>query len=138
MVSPLERRPGDNVNNCAQGYGCGNPKIALDPYVPTGNRYIDVGAGGPSAFTFAAVSNQPWVRVEPAQGSISTGHPEERVFVSVDWSKVTGVQTATVTITATSNGRVVQRVPVALTANHTVVPEGFHGESWVLECGLCW
>ncbi|KAI0758973.1 hypothetical protein C8Q74DRAFT_277496 [Fomes fomentarius] len=120
--------PGDNGHNCADGYNCGNPKLALDSYLPAGNRYVDVGAGGPTSFTFTVVANESWVHVSPSKGSISPAHPEQRVYVSVDWSKVAeGAHGATVTIEATVKGKVVNSVPVEVTANKAVVPEGFTG-----------
>ncbi|KAI0369314.1 hypothetical protein BV20DRAFT_1113770 [Pilatotrama ljubarskyi] len=119
--------PGDNVNNCAQGYGCPNPALTIDPFVPTGNRFVDVGAGGPTPFTFTVTSNASWVNISPSKGSISPSSPEQRVFLSVDWSKVSGVQTAVLTFTASPQGQSQMSVPVTLTANHTVVPNGFKG-----------
>ncbi|KAI0354264.1 hypothetical protein OH77DRAFT_1426329 [Trametes cingulata] len=119
--------PGDNVNNCAQGYGCPNPTITIDPFVPTGNRFVDVGAGGPTPFTFTVTSNASWVNISPAKGSISPSSPEQRVFLSIDWGKVSGVQTAVLTFTASPQGQSKMSVPVTLVANHTVVPSGFKG-----------
>ena len=122
-------RPGDNVHNCALGYGCGNPSLTLDPFVPAGNRYVDVGAGGPSSFTFTATSNAAWVHISSTQGSISTSNPEQRVFLSVDWTQVTGVQAAVINFKATIEGQASLTVPVTLTANKTVVPGDFSGAS---------
>ncbi|KAI0324107.1 hypothetical protein GY45DRAFT_1331893 [Cubamyces sp. BRFM 1775] len=119
--------PGDNVNNCAAGYGCGNPALTIDPFLPAGNRYVDVGAGGPTPFTFTVTSNASWAKLSSTKGSISPNNPEQRVFLSVDWSKVTGVETAVITFTATAKGQPQLSVPVTLTANHTVVPSDFKG-----------
>ncbi|KAI0772430.1 hypothetical protein BD413DRAFT_42662 [Trametes elegans] len=119
--------PGDNQFNCAAGYGCGNPALTIDPFVPAGNRFVDVGAGGPTPFTFKVKSNASWVRISPANGSISPSSPEQRVFLSVDWSKVSGVETAALTFTATPQNQSQMSVPVSLTANHTLVPGGFKG-----------
>ncbi|TBU43163.1 hypothetical protein BD309DRAFT_1019518 [Dichomitus squalens] len=119
--------PGDNVNNCALGYNCGNPSLTIDPYLPVGNRYVDVGAGGPSTFTFTAKANETWVKLSSAGGTISPSNPEQRLFLSVDWTRVTGVQSAVVTITAKVPNQPSLSVPVTLTANHTLVPEGFQG-----------
>ncbi|KAG6879212.1 hypothetical protein C0992_004354 [Termitomyces sp. T32_za158] len=96
--------PGDNQFQCAPGYDCGPPNVALDPYSPFGNFYVDVGAGGPVPFTFNVSSSESWVTLSTTQGSISPSNPEERVFLSVeDWSVLSaGTNTATVTFTATS------------------------------------
>ena len=115
------------MNNCAQGYGCGNPVLTIDSYLPAGNRYVDVSAGGPNAFTFTATSNASWLHVSRTKGAISTSNPEERLFLSVDWSSVTGVQSAVVTINSTTEDKATLSVPVMITANHTVVPDGFSG-----------
>ncbi|KAI8990382.1 hypothetical protein BD414DRAFT_483452 [Trametes punicea] len=119
--------PGDNMNDCAQGYSCPNPTMTIDPYVPFGNRYVDVGAGGPTPFTFTVTSNVSWVKTSPSKGSISPSAPEQRVFLSVDWSQVTGVETATVTFTASPQGQPQMSLPITFVANHTVVPSGFKG-----------
>ncbi|KAI0742887.1 hypothetical protein C8Q80DRAFT_1191287 [Daedaleopsis nitida] len=119
--------PGDNVNNCALGYGCPNPSLSIDPFVPAGNRFVDVAAGGPTPFTFTATSNASWLNISPAKGSISPSSPEQRVFLSVDWSKVSGVQTAMINFAANVQDQPPMSVPVSFTANHTVVPSGFSG-----------
>lgn len=101
--------------------------MTIDPFVPTGNRFIDVGAGGPTPFTFTVTSNASWVNISPSKGSISPSNPEQRVFLSVDWSKVSGVQTAALTFTATPQNQSRLSVSATLTANHTVVPSDFKG-----------
>ncbi|KAJ8507506.1 hypothetical protein ONZ45_g10131 [Pleurotus djamor] len=81
--------PGDNPNQCSAGFNCPPPTITLDSNDPFGNRFIDVGAGGPASFTFKVVSNASWVQISPSSGSISPKAPEQRVFFSVkDWSSV--------------------------------------------------
>ncbi|KAF8176262.1 hypothetical protein BJ912DRAFT_1024351 [Pholiota molesta] len=92
--------PGDNPNQCAQGYSCPPPSITLDNFSPISNRYIDVGAGGPAPFTFTTSSNVSWLT--------------QRVFISVpDWSKLSaGVNSAQITFTATSSSQPALAVPV--------------------------
>ncbi|KAI0772419.1 hypothetical protein BD413DRAFT_545266 [Trametes elegans] len=119
--------PGDNKNNCAQGYGCPNPSLALDPFVPAGNRFVDVSAGGPTPFTFTVASNVSWLDIAPAKGSISPSAPEKRVFISVNWDKVTGAETALLTFNATADDQPPLSVAVTFTANHTVLPPDFKG-----------
>ncbi|KAF8064309.1 hypothetical protein FPV67DRAFT_1672029 [Lyophyllum atratum] len=121
--------PGDNPNQCAQGYGCPAPSLSLDPFTPFGNRYIDVGAGGPAPFTFTAAADQSWLALSPAKGSISPSAPEQRVFASVkDWSQLKdGANTATITFTATAAGQPSLKVTVGFTANKLTVPSGFKG-----------
>ena len=120
------------MNNCAQGYGCPNPSLSIDPFVPAGNRFVDVAAGGPTPLTFTATSNASWLNISPAKGSVSPDSPEQRVFLSVDWSKVSGVQSTKITFKATVPGQKSMQSSVTLTANHTAVPSGFHGALSVL------
>ncbi|KAJ3551132.1 hypothetical protein NM688_g4903 [Phlebia brevispora] len=130
-ISPegtLAAWPGDNPNQCSQGYNCPPFTMTFDSFVPFGNRYIDVGAGGPAPFTFTASSNVSWLQLSPAKGSISPSQPEQRVFVSVDWSQLPeGVAFATITFDATATGQPLLSVPVSFVANKTVVPDDFHG-----------
>ncbi|OJT11184.1 hypothetical protein TRAPUB_12291 [Trametes pubescens] len=119
--------PGDNVNNCALGYACPDPSLSLDPFVPAGNRFIDVAAGGPTPFTFTVTSNVSWLHVSPAKGSVSPSAPEQRVYLSVNWDAVTGAEVAQITFNAVAKGQPTLSVNATFTANHTVVPAGFTG-----------
>ncbi|KAI0693088.1 hypothetical protein C8T65DRAFT_668723 [Cerioporus squamosus] len=119
--------PGDNVNNCALGYGCPNPSLTIDPFVPAGNRFVDISAGGPTPFTFNATSNASWLNISPAKGSISQSSPEQRVFLGVDWSKVTAAESAVITFAANVQNQPPMSVTVTFTANKTAVPSGFSG-----------
>ena len=89
---------------------------------------MDVGAGGPSNFTFTATPNVSWLIVTPNGGSVSSSNPEVRVEATVDWSKVEGVQTGQINFVATADGQNPSRVPVIFVANHTVAPTGFKGK----------
>ncbi|EJD06971.1 uncharacterized protein FOMMEDRAFT_131740 [Fomitiporia mediterranea MF3/22] len=119
--------PGDNPNQCALGYGCPPYTMTLDAYVPFQSRFIDVGAGGPTPFTFTSTSNESWLTLTPNKGSVSPSNPELRVEATVDWSKVQGSQMATINFVATANGQMPLSVPVFFVANHTVAPSSFHG-----------
>nr|BCT97380.1 xylan a-1,2-glucuronidase [Irpex lacteus] len=119
--------PGDNPNQCAQGYNCPPPTLTFDPYLPFGNRYIDIGAGGPNTFNYALKSNVAWLKLSSTSGTITNNSSDERIFVSVDWSQVTGVEAATIQITTNANGKASTSQSVSVVANHTVVPSDFHG-----------
>ncbi|KAI0830304.1 hypothetical protein BC628DRAFT_1357337 [Trametes gibbosa] len=119
--------PGDNVNNCAQGYGCPDPLLTLDPFVPAGNRFIDVAAGGPSPFTFTVTSNVSWLNISPAKGSVSPSAPEQRVYFGVNWDRVTGAEVAQITFNTVVKGQPSLSVNATLTANRTIVPVEFKG-----------
>ena len=123
-------RPGDSKYDCSAGYGCPNPTLTLDAFNVFDNRYVDIDVGGPATFSFAVTSNTSWVKITPTQASLSPSNPEQRVFLSVDWSKVTGVQSAKLNFKATIQNdplHKTQSVSVTLVANHTVVPNDFHG-----------
>ena len=122
-------RPGDNPYQCGQGYNCPPPTLTLDPYTPFGNRFVDVGAGGPAPFTFTVSTNATWLKSSITKGSINPNNPEQRVFFSVpDWSKVSGTQTAVITFTATASGQPKLVTTVMFYATHTSVASGFKGE----------
>ena len=123
----MSHRPGDDKYNGASGLGCGNAVMSIDSYNTFGNRFIDVGLGGPAAFTFAVTSNVTWLKSSPSSGSISSSSPEQMVFFSVDWSKVSGQQTASISIKATPQGLKTQTTHVNFHANHKSVSSGFHG-----------
>lgn len=101
--------------------------MSLDFFDPIGNRYIDVGSGGPAPFTFTASANVSWLHLTPSKGSISPNSPESRVFATVDWSKVSGEQAATITFTAKASGQPNLVQTVGFFANHTTVPKTFKG-----------
>lgn len=104
--------------------------MALDSFSPFQNRYIDVGAGGPTPFTFTVTSNASWVKLTPAKGSISPKSPEQRVFISVaDWSQLAGgANTASLTFTATASKEPASAVTVMFTATKVAPPADFKGE----------
>ena len=124
--------PGDNMNDCAAQYSCGPPTLTLDPFVPLGNRFVDIGAGGPTPFNFTVTSNVSWLNISPASGSVSPSNPEVRVFLSVDWDKVDGVEYANVNFVPTvgfspKTGQPNTAQNAFFVANKTVVPSGFTG-----------
>lgn len=109
-------------------YSCPPPTLTLDPFVPFGSRFIDVGAGGPSPFTFTATTNVSWLKLSPNTGSISPSNPEIRMFCTVDWDQVTGAEFAQITFDAVVPGQPNMSTPAFFIANKTVVPSGFTGE----------
>jgi hypothetical protein len=121
--------PGDNPNNCALQYSCADPvMLPFDPFLPSGSRYIDIGAGGPSTFQWNITSSKPWVKLSQTSGTITASKPETRVTVSVDWSKVTNAtDTATIRVGATAGKQQPMSQNIGLVANKTSVPAGFHG-----------
>ncbi|EKM52378.1 glycoside hydrolase family 115 protein [Phanerochaete carnosa HHB-10118-sp] len=125
LENSLGAWPGDNMNDCAAQFSCGPPTIALDPFVPFGNTFIDIGAGGPTSFTWNISSNVSWLQISPSSGSISPSNPETRVFLSVDWSNVSGAEIANLNFLSNSANQTAQSA--FFLANKTVVPDDFHG-----------
>ncbi|CAA7262063.1 unnamed protein product [Cyclocybe aegerita] len=121
--------PGDNANQCAQGYNCGPPTVTIDNFSPIADRYFDVGAGGPAPFTFTATSNVTWLKLTPARGSISPKAPEQRVFASIsDWSQLAaGSNFAQITFTATASEQPTLSVPAMFVAIKNSPSSGFKG-----------
>ncbi|KZT00286.1 glycoside hydrolase family 115 protein [Laetiporus sulphureus 93-53] len=119
--------PGDNQYQCAQGYSCPNPSLSIDPYLPAGNRYFDLGVGGPVSFNFTATSNVSWLTLSPTEGYISPDAPEQRVFATVDWSQLSSTEAALITFEAYPQGQSAMSLTATLTANYTEVPSDFTG-----------
>ncbi|QRV92865.1 glycoside hydrolase family 115 protein [Ceratobasidium sp. AG-Ba] len=123
--------PGDNSNQCAQGYNCPPPSLPpLDPYTPGKTRYIDISAGGPNTFSWSASSNASWLSLSPSSGSISASKPDTRMTVSVDWSKLgSGAGYASISIKSASSKQVgaATSVTVNLAAYARSPASGFKG-----------
>jgi len=119
--------PGDNIYQCAQGYSCPNPTLYIDPYVPAGNRYFDIGAGGPVPFTFTATSNESWLTLSPSEASISPDTPEQRVFATVDWNQLADTGIALITFNATIPNQPVMTFTATFIANYTEAPSNYSG-----------
>ncbi|KAF9450530.1 glycoside hydrolase family 115 protein [Macrolepiota fuliginosa MF-IS2] len=121
--------PGDNPFQCALGYNCPPPTLTLDSFSVFPNRFIDVGAGGPAAFTFTVSSNASWLQISPASGSISPDNAEQRVFFNVkDWSALNGgMNIAQITFTGTSKGQPAMSVSVFFDAAKMTPAADFHG-----------
>ncbi|KAJ7135657.1 glycoside hydrolase family 115 protein [Mycena epipterygia] len=131
-ISPegsLAAWPGDNQFQCAKGFNCPPPTLNIDQFDPIPDRFIDVGAGGPTPFTFTASANASWLTLSATRGSISPAHTEQRVVASVDWSQLEeGLSGATINFTAMSGSpSTTLVVPVFIVVNKTGVPTGFKG-----------
>ncbi|KAG7441243.1 uncharacterized protein BT62DRAFT_1046282 [Guyanagaster necrorhizus] len=113
--------PGDNPNQCAQGYSCPDPTVIFDSFNTFHNLYIDVGAGGPDPFTFSISVNASWIVLNATDGEVSPEQPEQRVYVSVsDWDALdAGDSYATITFTAQADGQPDLSVPVMFVARNT-------------------
>ncbi|KAJ6563652.1 hypothetical protein DFH09DRAFT_478550 [Mycena vulgaris] len=136
-ISPegsLASWPGDNQFQCAQMFSCPPPTLFIDQFDPIPNRFIDIGAGGPTPFTFTASVNVSWLTLSPSHGSVSPKNKEQRVVASVDWSELTdGLNAAEITFTALSGNSPVNETystsiySTFIVANKTSVPSTFKG-----------
>ncbi|KAG6907340.1 hypothetical protein DXG01_009297 [Tephrocybe rancida] len=105
------------------------PEVTLDNFDTFGSRYIDVGSGGPSPFTFTVTSNASWVQLSQTKGSVTPSSPESRVFASVkDWSQLQdGTSSAALTFTAVASKQQPLVVSVIFTVTKHSVPSTFKG-----------
>ncbi|KAF9529105.1 hypothetical protein CPB83DRAFT_283981 [Crepidotus variabilis] len=121
--------PGDNPFQCDAGYNCGQPTVVLDNFSPIKDRYLDVGAGGPTPFTFTVSTNSTWLKLSTTKGSISPDQPEQRVYGTVsDWNSLPiGTSIALVTLTAKASGERDLAVNTYFKAIKNEPPNGFKG-----------
>ena len=102
--------------------------MTLDRFTPINSRYIDIGVGGPNGFTFTATVNVTWLRLSPAQGTISTSKTEQRVLATVDWDAAPeGSSAAAIIIVANAKGQAEQRTTVGFVAINSLPEAGFKG-----------
>ncbi|TFK29114.1 hypothetical protein FA15DRAFT_583018 [Coprinopsis marcescibilis] len=123
--------PGDNRNNCKDGYNCGEATLTLDNYDTIGSKYISISAGGPTQFTYTVAANVSWARISSTRGSVSAAgrEPEQRIFLSVsDWSQLApGRNVAKLTITANAPGQTPSIVSPTFVAIKNAAAPGFSG-----------
>lgn len=107
----------------------------MDNFSPITNRYFDIGAGGPTPFTFVVTSNASWVKLSTTKGNISPKTPEQRVYISVgDWNQLKdGTNTAQLTFKAMASGQPDLSVTAFVNAQKNAVASGFKG---MLSVGL--
>lgn len=82
---------------------------ALDVYdkLP---RHLEVFNRGRAPFEFTVQASEPWLKVEPASGSVQR---DQRVLVSADWSLApSGTTTGTLVVTGPGGAKVQVKVPL--------------------------
>jgi hypothetical protein len=81
--------PGHGFYNCPQHFDCPDPTLyRMDPYGAK-SRWVDIGAGGPKDTTWKSYPAAEWLIVTPSYGRVKKdGSADQRVHISVDWSKV--------------------------------------------------
>ncbi|KAG6880096.1 hypothetical protein C0992_006370 [Termitomyces sp. T32_za158] len=128
LAGVMRIAPEGTLGAC-MGYNCPPPTVTLDNFDTFGTRYVDVGSGGPSPFTFTVTSNATWVKLSQTEGSVSPSAPETRVFASVkDWSQLpAGMSSATLTFKATASNQQPLSVSVIFTVTKNTLPSTFKG-----------
>lgn len=113
--------------------------MTIDYFDVFGDRYIDIGAGGPDSFDFTLSANVTWLAFSNPTGTISPssdGTPEHRVLVSVsDWDQIPVEETAAITVTSSASAT---SATILFTARNTqkVLQSGYEGStrSLTLKC----
>jgi hypothetical protein len=91
------------------GGGRGPVLPTLDVYAQT-PRYLEVFNRGLAPFAFTIEASEPWLRVEPASGSVER---DQRVWVSVDWSAAPqGTASGSLAISGPQGAKVTVKVPI--------------------------
>ncbi|KAK4141335.1 glycoside hydrolase [Dichotomopilus funicola] len=73
----------------------------LEPYGPA-TRYIDVFSRGVEDCDWSLAANHPWLKLDPAKGTLGPDSADTRVLVSVDWAAVPAGFDGTVTVNVTT------------------------------------
>jgi hypothetical protein len=95
-VSEIQVAPAGQMGVAVEGSSWGWPGPPVEPVLPAFDvfnqqrRYIDVFNRGRASFDFSATASAPWIILSESKGTIDK---ERRVWVSVDWSKVSEVST---------------------------------------------
>jgi hypothetical protein len=93
------------------------PGAAGEPMLPPFDtftrqrRYVDVFNRGRTPFRFSAATSEPWIVLSHASGDIER---EQRVWVSIDWSKIpSGTASGSVKISASTGESVIVKLSIA-------------------------
>ena len=100
----------------------------LDPYVS--HRWIEIYSRGTESFDFQVSPHNPWVRAEPASGTISpTGNVTDvRVLLTVDWYNAPdGESVAFIDITSNAGYGNFGQPSVHLPLSKNIAPKDFTG-----------
>jgi len=104
--------------------------LTVESFDTFGNRYFDIGAGGPDPFEFSISANVSWLSFSDSSGSISSDEPETRIYVSVsDWSQVVSTGYAAITVKGTVDGEKPASASIMFAARNTQseLSSGFQG-----------
>jgi len=133
--------PGDD-----QYHGNGGGTLALpamDPYMPTATRWIDIFARGTASFSYKVNIPVSYVTASSTSGTIlasgAASDMDHRIYLSVNWAAApAGTSSVTITVTTDNGGAFPYNqqhpygsqygVPtITLQLNNRAVPSSFHG-----------
>jgi hypothetical protein len=128
-VSDVHARVGASLAMAIEGSTTAWPSYGAKPVMlpplderSAPGRWVELFNRGDSAYRYQAAADQPWVRVEPATGSVSD---TVRLKISIDWNAVpSGASTANVRIETDTGEQVSVAVPVQ---KGPVLPKQFRG-----------
>ncbi|KAI8668383.1 hypothetical protein NCS55_00863700 [Fusarium keratoplasticum] len=101
--------------------------LTLPPLSPYGvqERYFDIFTRGKPVVEWTASVDQDWVLVEPAKGRLGPGEDDQRVTVTVNWTRAPQEFNSVLQIVVQSRGGELEHVHLPV-MNQAVPPE-FHG-----------
>ena len=100
-MPPLSEVSGTGPPALGMALEGGDPQSLADLSVYTqGKRFVDLYNTGKGAISWSAASAQPWLKLDPSSGTLAT---EQRLWVTIDWSRVPSGADLTAKIEVTSN-----------------------------------
>lgn len=100
-MPPLSEVSGTGPPALGMALEGGDPQTLADLSVYTqGKRFVDLYNTGKGAIDWSAASSQPWLQLDRTSGTFATG---QRLWVSIDWTRVPAGDDLTATIEVTSN-----------------------------------
>jgi hypothetical protein len=104
----------------------GNDALALPQFERRVNsgHFVDLFLTHDTVVNYTIKPSAPWIKVSQPAGKLSSQNNQTRVWVSIDWAKVTAGKNATGNITIQSGNRLFK---LAVNANNKQAPEGYKG-----------
>ena len=154
-VKRIELPDAADMGIAVEGQSTWLPEAGVEATLPEFDRYnqqsyyIDVFNRGMRPFSFSVEIEKPWLKASEMQGTIDK---EDRLWISVDWSKAPeGEQTAALTVTGPNKRRMIVHASInnsslspgsseqlAIEANGCVSVESEHYSNEVTSTGVSW
>ena len=154
-VKRIEVPDAADMGIAVEGQSTWLPEAGVEATLPEFDRYnqqsyyIDVFNRGMRPFSFSVEIEKPWLKASEMQGTIDK---EDRLWISVDWSKAPeGEQTAALTVTGPNKRRMIVHASInnsslspgsseqlAIEANGCVSVESEHYSNEVTSTGVSW